>query len=162
MSYEQTPLMGYDESSEEELIANSEAFFNKIRTRRTVRHFSKRPVPKAVIETCIKAAGTAPSGANQQPWQFVVVQNAKLKKLIKEAAEKEEKQFYEERASEDWLKALAPLGTDWKKPFLEIAPFLIAIFYKNYDVAPDGSKIKIIMLRNLWGLQPVCCLPLST
>jgi nitroreductase len=107
-----------------------------------VRDFSDKPVPKEVIENCIKAAGTAPSGANLQPWHFVVVSNPEIKKKIRIAAEEEEKEFYSNRAPKEWLEVLEPLGTDEHKPFLEIAPYLIAIFYKSYDLLPDGRQVK--------------------
>jgi len=107
-----------------------------------VREFSDKPVPKEVINNCILAAGTAPSGANLQPWHFVVVADPKIKKEIRKAAEEEEKEFYNKRAPKEWLDALAPLGTDEHKPFLENAPFLIAIFAKSFDVLTDGRKVK--------------------
>jgi iodotyrosine deiodinase len=107
-----------------------------------VRQFSARAVPQEIIQTCLRAAGTAPSGANLQPWQFVVVQDPAVKREIREAAEAEEREFYEHRAPPEWLAALEPLGTDWEKPFLETAPYLIAILYKNYDLLPDGRKVK--------------------
>jgi len=117
-------------------------FYADIRCRRTVRDFSDRPVPREIIENCLRAAGTAPNGANLQPWQFVVITDPNIKREIRVAAEIEEREFYEHRAPPDWLDALEPLETDWKKPFLEIAPYLIAIFYKNYDLLPDGRKVK--------------------
>ena len=110
--------------------------------RRTVRDYAARQIPIESIENCLRAAGTAPSGANMQPWHFVVVSDPDLKTQIREAAEIEEKQFYEERAPAEWLEALAPLGTDSKKPFLEIAPYLIAIFARSYELLPDGRKVK--------------------
>jgi iodotyrosine deiodinase len=107
-----------------------------------VRDFSAQPVPRELITACLRAAGTAPSGANQQPWRFVAVQDPGLKRRIREAAEVEEAEFYERRAPQEWLHALAPLGTDRDKPFLETAPWLIAIFYERFGVAADGSKSK--------------------
>jgi iodotyrosine deiodinase len=136
------PLHTYTEYPPEEMSARATAFYEEIRRRRTVRHFSARPVPQEIIATCLRAAGTAPSGANLQPWQFVVVRDPAVKREIREAAEAEEREFYEQRAPPEWLAALDPLGTDWEKPFLEIAPYLIAIFYKNYDLLPDGRKTK--------------------
>lgn len=136
------PLDTYRQYPPEEMSARSTAFYEEIRRRRTVRHFSARPVPQEIIAACLRAAGTAPSGANLQPWQFVVVRDPDVKREIREAAEAEEREFYEHRASQEWLAALEPLGTDWEKPFLEIAPYLIAIFYKNYDLLPDGRKVK--------------------
>ncbi len=110
--------------------------------RRTVREFSARPVPREVIESCLSAAGSAPSGANLQPWHFVAVADSTVKHEIRAAAEEEEREFYEHRAPAAWLAALAPLGTDSKKPFLEIAPWLIAVFAQPYGVQPDGTRMK--------------------
>jgi nitroreductase len=107
-----------------------------------VREFSDRPVPRDLIETALKAANTAPSGANLQPWHFVVVSGPETKKNIREAAEAEESEFYTHRASEEWLAALKPLGTDERKPFLETAPYLIAVFLQKYGELPDGRKVK--------------------
>jgi nitroreductase len=117
-------------------------FYEDVARRRTVRDFSDRPVPRDLIETALQAAGTAPSGANLQPWHFVVVTGPKTKKKIREAAEREEREFYEHRASEEWLAALQPLGTDERKPFLETAPCLIAVFLQKYGELPDGRKVK--------------------
>jgi nitroreductase len=127
---------------DDELVARSAAFLASIRQRRTVRDFSDRPVPRAVIANAIRAAGSAPSGANQQPWHFAAVGDAKIKRAIREAAEAEERAFYAERAPEDWLEALAPLGTDDQKPFLETAPWLIAVFVQPFSLGPDGGRRK--------------------
>lgn len=135
-------LTSYKKFSEEETVKRSKDFYEDTKRRRTVREFSSEIVPKEVIDNCILAAGTAPSGANLQPWHFVVVSDPKIKKLIRKAAEEEEKEFYAKRAPKEWLDALAPLGTDEHKPFLEKAPFLIAIFAKSFDVLPDGRKVK--------------------
>jgi nitroreductase len=132
------------------MAARAAAFYADIRRRRTVREFSPRPIPRTVIENCLRSAGTAPNGANLQPWQFVVVTNPDVKRQIREAAEAEERAFYEHRAPPEWLAALAPLGTDWQKPFLETAPYLIVIFFKNYDLLPDGRKVK-----NYYALESV-------
>jgi nitroreductase len=140
--YNFIPLNDFKEYSPEEMIKSSESFYNQVKQRRTVRDFSDKPVSKEVIENCIRAAGTAPSGANLQPWHFVVVSDPKIKKQIRIAAEEEEKEFYTKRAPKEWLDALAPLGTDEQKPFLEKAPNLIAIFSKSYDLLPDGRKVK--------------------
>jgi nitroreductase len=118
------------------------AFLAQLRRRRTVRDFSPEPVPRDVIESCLLAAGTAPNGANRQPWHFVVITDPELKSKIREAAETEEQDFYEHRAPPEWLEALAPLGTGPEKPFLETAPVLIAIFAQSYEVLPDGRKLK--------------------
>jgi iodotyrosine deiodinase len=120
--------------------------------RRTVRHFSSRPVARKVLEHCLLAAGSAPSGANLQPWQFVVVGNPAVKRSIREAAEKEEREFYRSRAPQEWLDALAPLGTDEHKPFLETAPYLIAIFAQSYAVLPDGRKVKNYYVQESVGI----------
>lgn len=121
------PLVTYIEYPPAEMQRRAEAFRAELARRRTVRQFSDRPVPRAVIETCLAAAGTAPSGANLQPWHFVVTGDPEVKRKIREAAEREEHDFYHHRAPSDWLEALAPLGTDEHKPYLEIAPWLIAI-----------------------------------
>ena len=136
------PLSEYEEYPVEEMKRRAAAFYALMRRRRTVRHFSSRPVPREVIEDCLRAAGTAPSGANLQPWYFVVVSDPEIKRQIREAAEKEERAFYEQRAPQAWLDALAPLGTDANKPFLEQAPYLIAIFVQTYGVLPDGRRVK--------------------
>jgi nitroreductase len=117
-------------------------FLAEMRGRRTVREFSHRPVPREIIENCLLTASSAPSGANLQPWHFVVVSDSAVKREIREAAEKEEEIFYNERAPQEWLDALAPLGTDSHKPFLETAPFLIAVFAESYGLLPDGRKVK--------------------
>ena len=136
------PLDRYREYPIDEMRARLKDFYEDIDRRRTVREFSDRPVPRDIIETALKAANTAPSGANLQPWHFVVVSGPKAKKKIREAAEVEEREFYEHRASEEWLAALAPLGTDEHKPFLETAPYLIAVFLQKYGELPDGRKVK--------------------
>jgi len=130
------------EISENEMIERSEKFLELMKKRRTIREFSDKPVPREIIENCILTAGSAPNGANMQPWQFVVVGDKNIKKKIREAAEEEEKIFYTQRAPQEWLDALAPLGTDESKPFLETAPYLIVIFSKKYDILPDGRQVK--------------------
>ena len=117
-------------------------FLRELQSRRTVREFSPRPVSKRVIEDCIRAAGSAPSGANMQPWHFVAIADAARKREIRVAAEAEEREFYERRAPAEWLAALAALGTDANKPFLETAPWLIAIFAQPYHTTPDGKRVK--------------------
>jgi nitroreductase len=136
------PLAGYREYPPEEMAARSRAFADEMARRRTVRDFSGRPVPRALIEDCLRAACTAPSGANQQPWHFVAVSDPDVKRRIREAAEAEERAFYEHRAPSDWLEALAPLGTDAAKPFLEVAPWLIAVFIRRFERRADGTKRK--------------------
>ncbi|MBI1203352.1 MAG: nitroreductase family protein [Rhodopseudomonas sp.] len=135
-------LPDYVELPPEEMQARAEAFLADIRRRHTVRDFSDRPVPRALIETCLKAAGVAPSGANHQPWHFSVIGNAAMKKRIRDAAEEEERAFYDGRAGEEWLAALKPLGTDPNKPFLESAPWLICIFGARRSTSADGIKRK--------------------
>ena len=137
-----TPLPSYREYPVEEMQERARTFREELQRRRTIRTFSKRPVPRAIIEECLRAAGTAPNGANMQPWHFVVVSDPDIKKQIREGAEKEERDFYERRAPEEWLEALAPLGTDWQKPFLEEAPYLIVIFGLSNTIKPDGKKLK--------------------
>jgi nitroreductase len=136
------PLKGYREYPVDEMRTRARTFYEDLRRRRTVRDFSDRPVPREVIENCLRAAGTAPNGANLQPWHFVAVADPEVKKKIRQAAEKEETAFYSGRAPQEWLDALAALGTDENKPFLETAPYLIAIFAQRYGVRPDGSQVK--------------------
>ncbi len=132
----------FNEKPPAEMEAAALRFYEEIRRRRTVRDFSDRPVSREIIENALRAAGTAPSGANMQPWHFVVVGNAVLKGKIRQAAESEEKEFYEHRASEEWLKALEPLGTNEHKPFLEKAPWLIAVFLKKFTFDERGNRFK--------------------
>jgi len=136
------PLENYHEYSTDEMKTRASEFASDMRRRRSVRNFSSRPVPKEVIEDCIRAAGSAPSGANKQPWCFVVVGDPARKKQIREAAEAEEHEFYTRRAPKAWLEVLTPLGTDENKPFLEDAPYLIVIFEQRYGMSPDGDKEK--------------------
>lgn len=124
----------------EEMLRRSEAFFAYMNSRRSVRDFSDRPVDRKIIDLAIRTASTAPSGAHKQPWTFCVVSDPALKKEIRIAAEKEEYESYNGRMSPEWLEDLRPLQTDWKKPFLEIAPFLIVVFKKAYDLLPDGKQ----------------------
>jgi nitroreductase len=136
------PLADQRRLSDEASLRAASEFHALMQLRRTVRDFDSRPVRRDVIERCLAAAGTAPSGANQQPWHFVAVSGAGVKRRIREAAEAEEREFYERRAPEEWLEALRPIGTDWRKPFLETAPWLIAIFVRKWGRKPDGSKVK--------------------
>ena len=140
--YPTIPLTTYREYPVDEMRQRVTDFYADIDRRRTVREFSDRPVPRDIIETALRAAGTAPSGANLQPWHFVVVSGAETKKKIRIAAEAEEREFYEHRASDEWLDALRPLGTDSDKPFLETAPYLIAVFLQKFGELPDGRKVK--------------------
>jgi iodotyrosine deiodinase len=123
-------------------IERARAFAQELAARRSVRDFASTPVPREVIEACLQAAGTAPSGANQQPWRFVAVADAAIKQRIREAAESEEREFYAHRAPQEWLAALAALGTDAEKPFLQCAPWLIGIFYERFGVDAQGNKHK--------------------
>ncbi len=136
------PLSSYVALPADEMRERASAFLNEAQRRRTVRDFSDRPVPRDIIEMCILAAGTAPNGAHRQPWHFVAVSNPEVKRAIRIAAEEEERAFYGGRAPEEWLEALAPLGTGEAKPFLESAPYLIVVFGESYAVAKDGEKSK--------------------
>ena len=131
-------------------------FLVSMQQRRTVREFSSEPVPYELIENAVRVAGTAPSGANQQPWRFVVVSDPGVKRQIREAAEAEERDFYEHRAPNEWLEALAPLGTDWHKEFLEVAPYLIVAFKLDYGLRPgvtgEEAKIKHYYVSESVGL----------
>ena len=133
-------LPAYREYPQAEMVERARAFHADMQRRRTVRDFDTRAVPREVIEQCLLAAGTAPSGANQQPWFFSVITDPVHKRRVREAAEVEERTFYNERAPQEWLDALAPLGTDSSKPFLEDAPVLIAIFAQKYGVHQDGPQ----------------------
>ncbi len=136
------PYTPYHHFPVEEMQHRSGAFLEEQRGRRSVRDYSDKPVPRSIIENCLSAAGTAPSGANLQPWHFVVVSDPEIKRKIRTAAETEEHEFYSRRAPQEWLDVLAPLGTDESKPFLEIAPCLIAIFVQPYSLLPDGRRLK--------------------
>lgn len=146
------PYSSYIEYPQDEMIRRAGEFREEMQRRRTIRDFSDRDIPESVIDDCIRAASTAPNGANQQPWHFVVVRNPALKKKIRDAAEKEEKEFYENRAPDEWLEALYPLGTDENKPFLEKAPCLIAIFSQSYGVDESGGKQKHYYVKESVGI----------
>lgn len=134
------PYTALPDYSDAERIARSKAFYEAIKTRRTCRYFTDEAVPRAVIENAILAAGTAPNGANHQPWHFAVIESADKKKALRAAAEGEEREFYETKASGEWLDALEPLGTDSEKPFLETAPYLIVIFGQRKGGMMPGEK----------------------
>ena len=136
------PLTTYREYPTDEMRQRAVDFYHELQRRRSVRAFSERPVPQGVIEHCLLAAGTAPSGANMQPWSFVVVSDPDVKRRIRLSAEEQERTFYERRASEEWLDALEPLNTNAQKPFLQAAPILIAIFGQRYGVAADRTRIQ--------------------
>jgi nitroreductase len=146
------PLTDYQEFPPEEMAARAAQFYSEIKRRRTVRDFSDRPVERKVIEDCLRAAGTAPNGANLQPWHFVVASDPAIKKEIREAAEEEERDFYSGRAPQDWLDALAPLGTDANKPFLETAPYLIVIMAESYSISESGVRVKNYYVKESVGI----------
>lgn len=145
------PLTTWQPLAEAEMQARGRAFAEELARRRTVRQFSDRQIPDGVLEDCLRAAATAPSGANIQPWHFVVVRDPDLKHRIREAAEREEREFYA-TAPAEWLEALAPLGTDEVKPYLEVAPALIAIFAERYGVRPDGSRVTHYYVQESVGI----------
>ena len=144
--------LDFSKQDEESMEQGSQDFYQLMSWRRTVRDFSGQKIPQVVLENALLAAGTAPSGANMQPWHFVVVQDAAVKKQIREAAEVEEQKLYEHRASDEWLQAIAPLGTDANKPFLEKAPVLIAIFLKKFTVDKSGKKHKTYFTAESVGI----------
>ena len=139
---ERQTYLGHPQYSADETVNRARRFYEVLRLRRSVRDFSDRPVARETIQWCIRAAGTAPSGANQQPWFFAVVSNSETKAQIREAAEQEEYRFYHERAPQAWLDAVVPLGGDHQKPFLEIAPYLIIVFRRTHEIRQDASKGK--------------------
>ena len=136
------PLNEYQEFTDDEMLDRSQDFYNSVRSRRTVRDYSNRRVSREVIDRCLMSAGTAPSGANMQPWHFAVMELGDIRSRLRYEAEKEEKEFYDSRATDEWLEALAPLGTNSDKPFLETAPYVIGVFVQNFGVLPDGRKVK--------------------
>ncbi len=141
-NYRTIPLPDYREYPVEEMRQRLNDFYTEVNRRRTVREFSDRAVPRDIIETALMAANTAPSGANLQPWHFVAVSGSATKQKIRDAAEIEEREFYEHRATPEWLAALEPIGTDSNKPFLETAPYLIAVFLQKFGVLEDGRNVK--------------------
>lgn len=145
------PLI-FNEQPPAEMLERAISFREEMQSRRTVRHFSDRPVPRKIIEECLLTAGTAPNGANLQPWQFVVVSDPRVKHEIRVEAEKEEVEFYNRRAPQAWLDALAPLGTDEHKDFLDVAPYLIAIFGKTHSTLPDSKRMKNYYVNESVGI----------
>ena len=139
--YQPTPL-DFVRIDSAEMERRASAFTQRIQTRRSVRDFSDEPVPRALIEQALRAAGTAPSGANQQPWTFVAVSDPGLKRQIREGAEEEERAFYADRAPDVWLDALAHLGTDEDKAYLETVPWIVVMFAQSYGLDEDGNKTK--------------------
>ncbi len=147
------PLEGFVERTPEEMVGRSAAFFDLMKRRRTVRDFSDRPVPRKVIENAVLTAGRAPSGANKQPWHFAVIETASVKSRLREAAEAEEREFYGGRASDEWLEDLVPFGTDEHKPFLDVAPYLIAVFRQSYGLdAETGERTNNYYVHESAGL----------
>lgn len=146
------PLQGYPDLDDAERLRRAEAFEAAMRHRRTVRQFADTPVPRSVIESAIRVAGRAPCGANQQPWTFVAVSDPDVKRRIRAAAEAEERAFYGGRAPREWLDALQPFGTDAQKPFLETAPWLIAVFAQTHGVAADGGHVKHYYVKESVGI----------
>ncbi|MBU2866150.1 nitroreductase family protein [Pacificibacter marinus] len=142
IEYEALELPDRMDLSDAEMLENANAFYDRMKRRHTVRDFSDRAVPREVIEQCIRAAGSAPSGANHQPWHFVAISNPDLKHQIRLAAEEEEKRFYDGGASDEWIKALEPIGTSADKPHLDIAPWLIVIFAQRWGHFDDGTRFK--------------------
>ena len=152
MQPEHVPLDQYREYAPDKMRQRAIDFYKDLKRRRSVRHFSNRPVPRDVIEVCLRVAGTAPSGANMQPWYFVAVSDPDTKHRIREAAEKEERAFYAHRAPDAWLNALSPLGTHAQKPFLDEAPCLIVIFAQKYGIDHEGNKVKHYYVKESVGI----------
>ena len=148
------PLV-FERLSASEQLRRSAEFTKRIRQRRSVRHFSREPVPLELLENAIRIAGSAPSGANQQPWTFVVISDADLKREIRMAAEAEEKESYERRMSQEWLDALAPLGTDWRKPHIEDAPYIIVVFRQAYGIRIDPGTGEETRYRHYYSEESV-------
>jgi len=146
------PLSGHHEYPDAVIQERASRFRAHLQQRRSVRQFSDRPVPRRVIEDCLRAAGSAPSGANLQPWHFVAVSDPEVKEQIRAAAEVEEREFYAHRATPEWLRVLEPLGTDADKPFMETAPYLIAIFVQPYADLPEGGRLKHYYARESVGI----------
>ena len=146
------PLDSWTERTPEEMQRRAHEFYEHMNRRRSVRQFSDRPVPDGVIEDCLRTAGTAPSGAHKQPWHFVAVRSPAMKEKIRLAAEEEERAFYGGRAPDDWLEALGPLGTDERKPFLETAPCLIAVFARSFGRGPAGEREKHYYVQESVGI----------
>lgn len=151
-SHMSEPLSDFVEYPEQEMLSRSDSFYQEIKRRHTIREFSDKPVDRQIIENCIKAAGTAPSGANHQPWYFTAISDPKTKSAIREAAEKEEKAFYDGRAGDEWLDALAALGTDEDKPYLETAPWLISIFAQQKGGVSADDQNKNYYVRESVGI----------
>lgn len=149
--YNPIPL-DFTELPPEEMLARAETFYANMNRRRSVRFFSDKPVPQELIEFAVKTANTAPSGAHKQPWQFVAISHPELKRKIRIEAEKEEYETYQKRMSDEWREALAPIGTDWQKPFLEIAPWIVVCFEEAYGIGENGEKIKHYYVQESVGI----------
>jgi iodotyrosine deiodinase len=149
--YSPVPLE-FDRLDPEEAIARSRAFAATMEARRSVRLFSPEPVPRELIDNALAVAGTAPSGAHQQPWTFALVSDPELKAKLREAAEKEERDFYERRATDEWKEAIEPIGTDWVKTHITDAPYVIVVFEQPWRPGPDGTKIKHYYVRESVGI----------
>ena len=152
MDYDPVPLASKAQLTSAEGLERSSQYLETMSSRRTVRQFSDQPVPKDIIDTAIRAAGTAPSGANHQPWHFVCIRDPNIKREIRLAAEAEERAFYAGKAGDNWLQDIGPLGTDAQKPFLETAPWLIAIFSERYGLDANGSKRKNYYISESVGI----------
>lgn len=150
--YDPVPLASKAQLTSAEGLERSSQYLETMSSRRTVRQFSDQPVPKDIIDTAIRAAGTAPSGANHQPWHFVCIRDPNIKREIRLAAEAEERAFYDGKAGDNWLRDIGPLGTDAQKPFLETAPWLIAIFSERYGLDANGSKRKNYYISESVGI----------
>ncbi|UWQ90607.1 nitroreductase family protein [Rhodobacteraceae bacterium M382] len=142
ITYDPIDLPDRMEMTDDQMLAESEAFYDRMKRRHSVRDFSDRPVPRTVIEACVRTAGTAPSGANHQPWHFVAISDPEQKHRIRLAAEEEERRFYDGGAGDEWLKALEPIGTNDDKPHLDIAPWLIVVFAQRWGQFDDGTRFK--------------------
>lgn len=151
MSYTPTPL-DFEPYDLDEMRDRASSFYEEMDRRRSVRHFSEQDVPKEMIEYAIRTAGTAPSGAHRQPWTFVAVRNADVKREIRQVVEEEEKKNYDERMTDEWLDALNPIGTDWQKPFLETVPWIVVCFAQSYGVDEEGEKVKHYYVQESVGI----------
>ncbi|MDJ0612602.1 MAG: nitroreductase family protein [Rhizobiaceae bacterium] len=151
-TYEALPLPDRSSMSDKEMITAAKAFYEKMSSRHSVRDFSDQPVSRQVIEDCIRTAGSAPSGANHQPWHFVAIKDPEKKRQIRRAAEEEERAFYDGGASDEWIKALAPISTGPEKPHLETAPWLIVIFAQRYGEFDDGTRYKNYYVNESVGI----------
>lgn len=150
--YPHQPLESFVQYPTAEMRQRANEFREMLTRRRTIRQFSPHPVDRQIIEDCLLAAGSAPNGANLQPWHFGVVSDPAIKHQIRLGAENEEREFYSRRASQEWLKALEPFGTDAEKPYLEVAPYLIVIFSQKHSLDPDGKPIKNYYVQESVGI----------